>query len=250
MIPGIVAGAALAQAAVEPTGLVFVGGRTQTYSFNGLSATIPLTSLIGGIGSAPGSGDVVIIAAHVANVPADINFTMSGWTEVADTFINETYRSNFACYYKVMGETPDVSASLDLDGNNIAHQSLVVAVHVWRGADNATPMDVTPTVASGSNSGRPNPPAITPVTEGAVIIAAGGSSSAYGTTQVLSPADLSNFVTVSANQDPVTNSRTSVGIGSIPWAGAGAVDPAQWDNVSDATSRGWGACTIALKPAA
>ncbi len=67
--------------------------------------------------------------------------------------------------YKFMTSTPDTALTL----SNLAGEDHTV-VTVWRNVDTTTPMDVTDTRAEGT-TGNPNPPAITTVTNNAMIVA-------------------------------------------------------------------------------
>jgi hypothetical protein len=71
-----------------------------------------------------------------------------------------------------MGATPDTSITLT-GGTLSADDAGAVVVQVWRGVDPTTPFDVTQTTATGTNSVLCDPPAITPVTPGAVIVSGG-----------------------------------------------------------------------------
>jgi hypothetical protein len=68
--------------------------------------------------------------------------------------------------YKFMTSTPDTALTL----SNLAGEDYTV-VTVWRNVDTTTPMDVTDTRAE-ETTGNPNPPAITTVTNNAMIVVA------------------------------------------------------------------------------
>lgn len=119
-----------------------------------------------------------------------------------------------------------------------------VGVMVFRGVDNTTPMDVAATTAVGGNTGQADPPAITPSTSGAVIVAIGaGVDSTNGA--AFTSSDLSNF------QSPTATGGTyngTVGMGSHAWSGSGSFDPAQFGGGYTGTSAAWAAATLALRP--
>ena len=113
----------------------------------------------------------------------------------------------------------------------------VCLVHVWRGVNATTPMDVVPTRTNGSMY----PPAITPVTQKAVVLAMGGggdSSSAIPS----APTGYSNAVA----RAPLTGSTYARAIlVSKVWGGSGAEDPPL---LATADTTAAGAITAALRP--
>lgn len=217
--------------------ITYVGGITTTSDCLS-GATVSLTSLTGGSDSSASAGDVVIAAVSKAATGL-ISTTISGYVKIAESYSDDNTDTNFSFFYKVMGPTPDTSFVVPSSGANF--NGLTVAVQVWRGVDPARPLDVLSTSASGINTGQPNPPAITPSTSGAIIIAAGGNGGNGG---VFTSSDLSNFITAF-----VFNSQSStIGMGSYAWS-SGAFDPAQFGGGTTSVAASWGAATLALRPA-
>lgn len=219
-------------------GIQYVGGKTADGAVT--SYTVSLTDLTGGLASAPAAGDIVIVT-HCLAGSSDFNMevTTSGYVEVADIYSADTYATNLGVFYKVMGGTPDTDVTLTSSGTSTWGRC--VSIHVWRGVDTTTPMDVTATTATGANSGQPNPPAITPTTGGAVIVVAGGAAD---TSSITLTSSLDNFRT--ETNDPGTFAA-SVGLGSVSWTG-GSYDPPAWGGVVSSFAS-WAAVTMALRPA-
>jgi hypothetical protein len=224
--------------ALEYVGGVSGSGGSSDYN-------IDLTSLSGGIDSSVQEGDLVIVAVGIARLgTANPGVVTSGYTEVANLFANDSRDTSFSVNWKVMGATPDTSVTVTGSGS-ISYPSVAV-VHVWRGVDTTTPMDVTPTTATGTNSAIPDAPAITPVTTGAVVVTAGLASGTNEDHSVTAPTGYENQVNTSFR--PATGSAI-IGIASKAWSGAGAEDPAAWTDWETSTGESWCAVTMAIRPA-
>jgi hypothetical protein len=217
-------------------GLVLVGSKVVTTSGESSAWSTSLTDLTGGIDTEPSNGDLVLVFygntfTSGFSVPS---VTTSGYTQITGFFGNSQSRDTYALFYsKRMGATPDITVDLSGTNNNQAG----VIVFVYRGVDEATPMDVAATANARTNSSTVNPPSITPITTGAIVLSFGCSASSAGFT---SP-DLSDFITAS-------ETITSVGAGSYDWS-SGAFDPAAWTGGSDLRFLSGGAVTVALRPA-
>lgn len=242
VIPGTGAGAGFFAAAAAAAGLQYVGGTTYV---NDADATpnVPLTSLTGGLASAPAAGDIVIVALASGSAGTNRNISATGYTEVADLYSDDTQDANMYVGYKVLSGA-DTVIDLDNDGGSLTAS----AVHVWRG-QNATPLDVTSTTATGIDTARPNPPSITPTTAGAVVIVMGagcsaGDDSASPLTQ--SGSELSNFRAASENNG--TTRTVHVAIGSKAWT-SGAFDPVAFTGAAADATDSWCAVSLALRPA-
>lgn len=222
--------------------LEYVGGRTQSGSGTTSNITVSLTGLSGGTDTEPLEGDIVIIAIELCGT-SDKSYRISGYTEIADLYANDTEDSNLQVGYKFMGATPDTSASIT-GGTGSTADAYAISIHVWRNVDSTTPLDVTPTTISQINTGIPNPPAITPTTSGAQILVAAGTAHTGGT-DTFGASYLDNFLTVGGNDD----NDATVGMGSILWT-SGAYDPAAWTfSQSDSTAFSTNSVSFALRPA-
>jgi hypothetical protein len=99
-------------------------------------------------------------------------------------------------------------------------------------------MDVTPVTANGTPA-RPNPGAITPTTEKAMILPLGaGNTNADWVASYLS-----NFT----QSYDATGTQIGTGIGNVEWT-SGAYDPAAWTGGFGGAT--YAAITIALRPEA
>jgi len=144
------------------------------------------------------------------------------------------------------GPAPSSDTSVEVQGSvDGSNDSEVVSVHVWRGVDQTTPVDVATTTATGINWGRPNPPAITPITAGAIVVACGLGANPSNA-GVFTTTDLSNFATV---RESAPFYKSIVGMGSAAWT-SGALDPAAFSGGSNSSGASWCAATMALRPAA
>lgn len=220
--------------------LSFVGSATGIHS-GASPGSVSLTGLTGGSGSAPQEGDIVVVAYNQGST-GDTNPSIIGYTELADLHSSDSFKTNLGVYYKIMGETPDTTFAPDGDPTPYSGS---ICIHVWRGVDVNNPIDVTTVTATGINSPRANPPAITPVTTGAVILAIGGSAMNTNETY-LTPADLSNFIHRYYRLSPAFT-PAECGIGSKAWTG-GAFNPAQWQVTAANAITSWAAVTLALRP--
>jgi hypothetical protein len=223
--------------------LVYVGGSTQSGTGTTSNISISLTDLSGGTDTAPLEGDMVIIAIEMCGT-TNKSYRIANYTQIADLYANDTEDSNLNVGYRFMGTTPDTTATIT-GGTGATADAFAAVVQVWRNVDPTTPMDVTPTTVSTLNTAIPNPPAITPITAGAQILAAAGSAHTGGAAVVYTASYLSNFRTISGNS---TNDAT-VGMGNIAWT-SGAYDPAAWTwSGTNSTAFSTTSVTFALRPA-
>lgn len=219
--------------------VTYVGGLTA--SGPGTTSTINVT--ISGISMQ--EGDLVIVAFATGST-TDISYRISDgttdYTQIADLFANDTYDTNLQVGYKFMDAEPDSTVRIP-GGSGSANDAYTIAVHVWRGVDTTSPMDVTPVTLTQTNTALVNPPAITPVTTGAQILIAGAGAHSGGV-DTYTASYLSNFLTVGNND--VNDS--SIGLGSIAWTG-GTYDGAAWTfSQADSTSFSCASCVMALRP--
>lgn len=171
--------------------------------------------------------------------------TSAGYTAAyANVYSNSTNDSNLRSFYKVMGATPDSTATITTTGFGNTQS---YALQVFRGVDPTTPLGgITPTTATSSGVGSPNAPAITPTDAGSWIVAAGGvcgPTGGTGTTAITVPSNMTDL----AHGE---NDRAVVGAAlKTDWA-SGAFDPATFGGGSIASGNGISAATFVLKPAA
>lgn len=219
----------------------YVGGVTCSRAGStGAALTCSLTALTGGLAASPSQDDIVIAVVSTGST-ADraIGVTNVGYTELPELYSNATNDTNLSVSWKIMGATPDTAVNFSPSGSTA--DAISAVVHVWRGIDTGTPFDVANQSITGTATGRPNPPPITPVTSGATVIVIGAGSAGAGA--VYTAAGLANFRTVTSadTYDSMT------GMGSFAWT-SGAYDSAQFAGGTTGASDSWASYTLALRP--
>jgi hypothetical protein len=224
----------------------FVGGATIAIGGNPSgTSTIALNSgLTGGIASSVSNGDFVV-AVFATGSTADRSLSITDGSNAYTLIGSELYSddnldTNLRVAYKfVSGDT-----ATTFGATGFGDDAGAAAVYVFRGVNPTTPIDVTTTTATGINSGRPNPPSITPVTPGAFVVAVGASG--HNTTYTFT-SSLTAFRTV-VSPDFY---NCTLGIGHVDNWTSGPVDPAQFvlSGGSDSANFSWAALTFALRPA-
>ena len=174
-------------------------------------------------------GDMVIVAYERCGTSTKVASTIPGYTTIASLYISDTEDSNLIVAYKFMDIIPDTTVTLPPPGFNglggvTDTDAGAAIVQVWRGVDINNPLDVVRTTSSLGNTAVANPPAITPITAGSMLVVAGGSALDTVTNAAYNVTYLSNFVSRSQTD---TNSAL-VGMGNIAWT-SGAYDPAAWE---------------------
>lgn len=221
--------------------LQYVGGITGIAAGSTSNWTVSLTALTGGIASSAAIGDVVVVFGAsgyaagssvygIGNVNAEYSQGSVGTGSTSFTNIQFSYK-----------RLTTADTTVTLNGSLDTKAAAAVVVQVWRGVATAVVLDVSETYASGSATGRPNPPSITPTTTGAVILAAGAGASATGA--VFTNSELTSFL--SATSPDTTDAM--VGAGYKTWT-SGAFDPAQFAGGTTGAGDAWAAVTVALRP--
>lgn len=220
----------------------YVGG---TSAQGSTTYDIDLTSLSGGIDTQPREGDVVIVSnGAVSALPGlDLNVNTAGFTRLKLVFQDESDDANIATSWKRMTSTPDTSINVD---GNLSNKAGTTTVQVWRGVDATNPIDVTTTTSKGADTCNGSPAAITPVTQGAVVIISWEIGSASTKTVSTWPANYENLIERSYDSGTASTSAMA----SKFWSGSGAETPGAWTMSSTAVTQGFVSTTIALRPAA
>lgn len=238
MSPGLWRQVRPAIALVGSTTAQLTGSTNTTY-------TLATTGLTGGSDTQARVGDLLIISTGFNTDsngnPGITNSTLS-WTEAADLYeITGFEGTNLSVNWAYANVTPPTSVTI----NTVASRSSGSVLMVFRYVDPSNPLDVAITTATGTSSNRPNPPAITPATNGSAIVIVGGTAQADGSVDVTSaPTGYSGF--------SVANARSSTWDFSAAMAyrlnnSAGvSVDPAAF-NATSYTNASWAAVTIALR---
>lgn len=215
-----------------------IAGQTADYS-------LTLSSLSGGLASTPANGDFIIVGTIFPGSDAAINIRDAGGTAypytVADLFSSDSASANLHVAAKFAGATPDTTVTIPGSGSTSAGQAF--GVEVWRGVNIASPFDVTTTTATGANTGRPNPPAITPNTKYAEIVVFGGGTAFFASGADFTSSAFDNFASATGSD---TGSGT-IGIGEFAWT-TGAFDAAAFGGGDAGTGSAWAAAAMALRP--
>lgn len=219
--------------------LVYVGGASAT----GAKAPydVQLDALTGGIGTAAQAGDLVIVATGFIGAGDNQGVDTPGYTLVWMGRADDARDASLAVAYKLL-TTAEVSVTCR--GSPVDTNAAVSVVHVWRGADSTTPLDVPGEGALGIDSKAINGPAITPVSPGAVVVTAG---LATGTSPMALTAPTGYGNLVQATADP--GNACVAGIASKEWSGSGVEDPDEFTGQGTTTNDSWTAATLAIRPA-
>jgi VCBS repeat-containing protein len=189
------------------------------------------------------TGDIVIVVTGFSSLNQSLLpvVTSDGYTLIYNGFADDSTDTRTALFYKVMGGTPDTEVSVN--ASNTGRGQAVMAL-VFRGVDLGSPFDVAHVYAVGFNGPYANSPAITPVTDGAMLLTVG--------TWVRSASDAttpSGFAPAGSVESPNTY-RYTIQTGVRGWVDAdGTIDPDAWVGQAGDTSASWIAITLALRPA-
>jgi hypothetical protein len=227
--------------------LTYVGGTSG--SGTGATYTVSLNgTLTGGTNSSPQQGDIVVVMSghggttnSAPTVTGNNNGSYTG-AGVA-SYGNDTWDTNFRTFYKIQGVTVDTQITVARTSSTAYGGATVV--QVWRNVDKTNPIDATGTPATGTNSSRANPPAVTPVTTGAVVVygGAGVQPAASG----VAPTDANGGDHVVSVKSDGSTADLGIYIASKTWT-SGQYNPAANTNMATSTSCSWAAQTIALRP--
>lgn len=222
-------------------GAVYVGG--QVGGRAGVASTTSIAfALTGGANASPQPGDLVVITSVVGSQGRNPAQAISGYTALGQ--LNPTavtYDTSLNVSWKVMGALADLSFTLPSTGDVADAQRYTV--QVWRGIDVA---GITSASATGTATGRPNPPSITPTVVGSVVLICAGGAAATGASYTAPTNFTTNFLT------GTTADTNDAMVGSGYWTGwaSGAVDPAAYTGGTTNAADSWAAYTIVLPPAA
>jgi hypothetical protein len=227
----------------------YVGGTSG--GGTGASYNVSLSgTLTGGSNSSPSQGDLIVVcAAHGAtasSAPTCSGNTSGAYQPVhAALYSNDTWDTNMRTFYQFAGVTPDTTLTIGRTNNTTFGGATVV--HVWRGVDPTTPIDVTANTNSANNqsASRPNPPSHTPSTADAVVIACGAGMQTTAGAAFTIPSGMANGVS-----QHFDGSTSDIGtfISSFDWV-SGAYDPAAVTGGTTNASSSNASATFSLRPA-
>ena len=231
--------------------ITFVGSKT--FIHNATTAqSCSLTDLLDAAGaSATLLQDDIVVINYVLGSTANratALMSIAGYTAfAADLYQNDNLDANQLVSYKFMGATPDTTVSIP--ASNATSAGVAVVIHAFRGVNKITPLDVTSATAGAGNTGVADAGAITPVTQGAWILACGGAAVEDGV-PFTNPAGMSattnHFRSVS-----ITTTTTDANAATAlltTWT-SGSYNPAVFGGSSSSSRSSWVATTIALRPA-
>lgn len=206
----------------------------------GLSADYAITLPTGLL-----EGDLVIVATgfyQKGNFNPGV-VSPAGYTEIVDLWADDSGDTNLSVSYKFMGAIPDTTVTVSGSAN--ASYGAASAICVLRGVDQSSPLDVSSTTATGANSADANPAAITPVTNGALILAIAGWANGPLNSDLV-PSGFTHLVGAS----PGISANFAVKIASKGWIdGDGTIDPGTGFGGGADDTASWAAVTMALRPA-
>lgn len=208
-------------------------------SFATPATSFSLTSLTGGLASAPAEGDLVVLLAFAPlNAAARPTVSTGGYTTVTAPAAPGLIQPNTVLAYKVMGASPDSSVAVSA--------SSAARVMVFRGVDTSTPLDVAAITGSGAGPSVVLG-AITPSTTGAWVVPAGVITAGATSTNVAitAPTDLDVFASAAMTSGTY---RGSGGLGYYDGWTSGAFDPANWTSDASGSFDQYEAYTLALRP--
>lgn len=243
----------MVQTLVDPFRLIspiktiqYVGGKTATTFGNTSSFSLDLTGLSGGLsGGAIQTDDMIIIGYCVgSDTDVNVNLSVTDYTEIADLYENpSSFDTNLGVFYR-FASSAETSASIGGTGDIRFGGSLTV--QVFRNVSKTTTFDVSTISGTATGGALVNIPAITPSTNGAFIVAIGGSGHGRGTAGTYSSSDLSGFISTAVN-DSVDS---GIGAGYKAWTTSiGTFDPAQWTfNDVNSINYSYAYSIMALRP--
>lgn len=221
----------------------YVGGIVAAVAGSTSDTVISLSgTLTGGSDSSPSAGDLVVVTIAVGHtgdaVTTDI--ITADYTELTALTADDTRDIRLMTGYKFMGGTPDTDVTIS--GSDVTTAAMAYTVQVFRGVDISTPMDVAVVTATGLSLGRPDPDAITPVTDGAWIVVCTGATTTTSATFTYS--DMTNVLSVYSND----TDDVIIGSGYNDTWTSGAFDPVASSTGSISVNDCWAAYTLALRP--
>jgi hypothetical protein len=226
--------------------IILVG--TTTAAGSSVDYAMSLTALKGGVDTRPRTGDIVIVVTSFSSTSnQDPGVTTAGYTEVADLYDDDTNDTNTSVNYKVMIPGPDTTVTCKSSKSTTFGATCLAMV--FRGEDQANPLDVTTVTAVGGGGGEDiNCPSITTVTPNALVLCTGGAAGANVPAAGASwPTNYGQIA--SSTIDPAGTASFSAGT-FRQIAAPAAEDPAAFAlDMGTAAQNSWAAATMALRPA-
>jgi hypothetical protein len=196
----------------------YVGGSIAVLGSTPTTYTITLTSLAGGVATAPSADDFVFVMfGHADRTDRILTVTTPTYTQLTEGYINNTGATgqdlNYYFGYKVL--TSSDTEIVVNNGVSITGRTSVYGVHVWRNIDTANPIDASLGVYLVTNAGpRPFIPSVSPTNRNAVIIGGAIASMPNTVAGDFSTLFLNNFI---ENSVVNVSSGSVIGLGSRIW---------------------------------
>ena len=118
--------------------------------------------------------------------------TSEDGTTIFSSVSTGTIEMSALCYYAAVPSAPQTTLSANFNYSSLSVNWIIVSA--YRGVDLSQPLDVSPSVTSGTPVRQVNPPPIFPVTPGALVIGGGARSTTASTAgAAYTSSDLDNF---------------------------------------------------------
>jgi hypothetical protein len=228
----------------DPSGIQFVGSKT--YKFSSGSPTFDFSSLSGGVGQAEPDDFYLAWASECEATAAVPGYSApaGGIGNLLSQRINNVKDNASRLDYGFVVDPETDSGQWTTSGS----KSRMCHLLLFRGVDQTTPLDVTHVNHSASGTGLPNLGAITPVTDGSLIVGLGAGTSANSAIDFDDPIDGSTR-RLKDNYSYNASSRIMFMCVSKLWnAGDGAFDPDQFTASENDSYGGTLGTTLALRP--
>lgn len=225
-------------------GIQYVGGTSGSFTPTTANSgtTISLTSLTGGIASAPSIGDLIVVTSGLGG-SNDYPLYSSG-KALGRVYANSTEDTVFSFFVKYALVAEDLTAVRFRNTNSSVNREYAVVVHVYRGATGYFVPSSDVATASSITSAIPNPPSITPTVAGSIIHVGAAAGHAIASSS-FTASYLSNFISKAGTD--LGNDETT-GAGYVTWT-SGAYDPAAWTfSGTDSTSYSNVSASLVIAP--
>ena len=210
----------------------------------GLGQNDMVFDLVSEVSSDIQENDLILVA--VAEPTTSGLSTPTGYTSIAGSTGNDVYDIRVQTFYKIMGPTPDTSLTVPFI---TTAEGTAVIVSVLRNVDISNPLDVAPVTQSTTNTMKPDPPAITTITDGSAVVAVGAGVARNLEFQYPFAESIGNFVSVTGTRDN-NEMVASLGQGLELIANTGTFNPQPF-NLSGPDDGDFSAAaiTMAFRPA-
>lgn len=205
----------------------------------------------GGGGVVPATGDFIMVwgvhagTANNTGIRGAIGSNASG-AFTASTALQQGANDTSYCSSGLVHQIKGASdTTINVGGVNGVPDTIGFIAIALRGVHATTPLDVTPTEATGIDTGKANAPSITPATAGALLLEFVGAAQA-ATAAFTAPSDMAAFFK-NFEVNNGTDAALAVAVKN-DWS-SGAFDPAIMGGSTTALSDSWTAVTVALRPA-